>query len=158
MSRKSRFEYIDEKRRAYAKSAKAKQSRILDEVGQKGRVCIASRGKVKNFAWKRSLSENGDSADVFGRAFEGFKGASSPDGGWGNAPVLLLILARATRRANRARAVLSKQPSPWCLSSVLPACRRSVWPGHLQTRYGCRSRVRACASHRSPGGSLASSV
>ncbi len=36
MSRKSRFEYIGEKRRAYAKSAKAKQSRILDEVGQKG--------------------------------------------------------------------------------------------------------------------------
>ena len=32
MSRKSRFEYIGEKRRAYAKSGKAKRSRILDEV------------------------------------------------------------------------------------------------------------------------------
>ena len=32
MSRKSRFEYIGEKRRAYAKSAKAKRSHILDEV------------------------------------------------------------------------------------------------------------------------------
>ena len=32
MSRKSRFEYIGEKRRAYAKSEKAKRSRILDEV------------------------------------------------------------------------------------------------------------------------------
>ena len=31
---------------------------------------------MKNFAWKRSLSENGDSADVFGRAFEGFRGAT----------------------------------------------------------------------------------
>ena len=32
MSRKSRFEYIGEKSRAYAKSGKAKRSRILDEV------------------------------------------------------------------------------------------------------------------------------
>ena len=32
MSRKSSFEYIGEKRRAYAKSGKAKRSRILDEV------------------------------------------------------------------------------------------------------------------------------
>ena len=32
MSRKSRFEYIGEKRRAYAKSGKAKRSRIIDEV------------------------------------------------------------------------------------------------------------------------------
>ena len=32
MSRKSRFEYIGENRRAYAKSAKAKRSRILDEI------------------------------------------------------------------------------------------------------------------------------
>ena len=32
MSRKSRFESIGEKRRAYAKSGKAKRSRILDEA------------------------------------------------------------------------------------------------------------------------------
>ena len=32
MSRKSRFEYIGEKRRAYTKSGKAKRSRILDDV------------------------------------------------------------------------------------------------------------------------------
>ena len=32
MSRKSKFEYIGEKRRAYAKSGKAKRSRIIDEV------------------------------------------------------------------------------------------------------------------------------
>ena len=32
VSRKSRFEYIGEKRRAYAKSGKAKRFRILDEV------------------------------------------------------------------------------------------------------------------------------
>ena len=32
MSRKSRFEYIGEKRRAYAMSGKAKRSRIIDEV------------------------------------------------------------------------------------------------------------------------------
>ena len=42
MSRKSRFEYIGEKRRAYAMSAKAKRSRILDEVGQKG---LRSKGQ-----------------------------------------------------------------------------------------------------------------
>ena len=32
MSRKSRFEYVGEKRRAYAKSGKAKRSRILDKA------------------------------------------------------------------------------------------------------------------------------
>ena len=99
------------------------------------------------------MSVNGSSADAFGRA-SGVQG-TSPLAGAGAVPQCCLsLLARATRRANRARAALSRTSLPRSSFRLRADRRRSAWPGSPRTRLAYRIRSRAFASHRSSDGGL----
>ena len=79
-----------------------------------GLVCIASRGKVKNFEWLRML----EMARMDSSVLCGVQGDSSPpDGGWGKATESLGILARAYGERNRACA---SNRITWTLPPMVP--------------------------------------
>ena len=100
-----------------------------------GQVCIASRGKVKKLCMD---ADEGIGADVYIHALQGSGGDSCPpDGGWGEAPVLPMILARAYRERNRARA-----------ANCIRWTRFPEMPRRLTRKAPATSRIRASLARR----------
>ena len=60
----------DDRRLAYNDAGPVINEEPLAGIVGTSMYCVKGESE-KNFAWKRSLSENGDSADVFGRAARG---------------------------------------------------------------------------------------